>query len=432
MAKRLELQLASGGLSGKRFEVKPGGLRLGRSSSNDIHVPDEELSRNHCLFEIVGDYGIRVTDLASANGTYLNGSLLGNEPTELKEGDVIEVGKTVVKVVGEPKPDAPVVDLGFGDKSESTPIDTDRKRRSPVLSILWGFSILLVSAAMYLVLTTSKESTDSTTAITEEVPTLKEVWYEKIEADCKGIFRYELSLNSDGILMVSLDDVPSANRHVNKSKPLGENALKELSNMIPWDAVKDLDREYAGMEPDPPALTSWTLRLVYSHRVRTITITNTQEPNAFRIIREKLETFSKDELGIWAIQYSREKLIELATEAIALGRTKWEDRDVGYGHLAASIVAYKEANFYLETVEPKPECAAEAREGLARSMAELDSRYREQRFRADRAINLGQWEEARRELLVLMEMIPDRSDDRNREANTKLVDIDKRIQKGGK
>ena len=46
MVQRPELEIASGALAGKRFAVPPGGLRLGRSSSNDICIPDEELSRN--------------------------------------------------------------------------------------------------------------------------------------------------------------------------------------------------------------------------------------------------------------------------------------------------------------------------------------------------------------------------------------------------
>ena len=99
--KRLELEITNGELAGRRYEVKSGGLRLGRSSSNDIHVPDEELSRNHCLFETVGEAGVRVTDLASANGTLVNGVPLGNDPLELKAGDLIEVGKTVIRVVGD-------------------------------------------------------------------------------------------------------------------------------------------------------------------------------------------------------------------------------------------------------------------------------------------------------------------------------------------
>ena len=73
MGKRPDLLVTNGELAGKTFSVGAGGLRLGRSSSNDIHIADEELSRNHCLFEAVGDDVVRLTDLASANGTILNG-----------------------------------------------------------------------------------------------------------------------------------------------------------------------------------------------------------------------------------------------------------------------------------------------------------------------------------------------------------------------
>ena len=91
MAKRPDLVIMSGEMAGRRFAVGPVAVRLGRSSSNDIHVPDEELSRNHCLFEPFGETGLRVTDLASANGTSVNGVPIGSDPVDLKEGDVFEV-----------------------------------------------------------------------------------------------------------------------------------------------------------------------------------------------------------------------------------------------------------------------------------------------------------------------------------------------------
>ena len=43
----------------------------------------------------------------------------------------------------------------------------------------------------------------------------------------------------------------------------------------------------------------------------------------------------------------------------------------------------------------------------------------------------AQWETAPRELSILLEMIPDRDDNRNREASAKLIDVEKRM-KGGK
>ena len=75
--------------------------------------------------------------------------------------------------------------------------------------------------------------------------------------------------------------------------------------------------------------------------------------------------------------------------------------------------------------------AATAREGLERSKEELDRRCRDQRFLADRALNLKQWEEAKSALMVLMEMVPDRRDDRHRDAKTKLLSAESHLKKGG-
>ena len=257
---------------------------------------------------------------------------------------------------------------------------------------------------------------------------MKEVYYEKVEAGQDQIFRYEMTLSPDGVLKVSVDNVPAESRHVTKSQKLDEKALAELNDILAYKALREIDRAYEGVEPDPPALESWTLRVVYSTRVRTIRIVNTQEPEAFRAVREKLETFSKNQLGVWALQYSREKLVALAEESVALGRAKWEDRDVQYGNLFGAVKAYEEALFYLETVNPKPACADDARKGLEAAKAELESRYANQRFLADRAINLRQWETAQRELTVLLELIPDRGDDRNRAAAAKLIDVEKRMK----
>lgn len=433
MAERPELEIANGALAGKRFSVPQGGLRLGRSSSNDIHIPDEELSRNHCLFEAVGEDGVRLTDLASANGTSLNGRPLGDAPANLKVGDVIVVGTTILRVVAEgaPTPPAGTVDLGLGEKTvAASPAARASKRRSPLANILWAVAILVGAAAIYVLLVAppGAPSADVQAVPEDETPTVKEVYYEKVEANQNQIFRYEMTLSPDGVLKVAVDNVPAESRHVTKSQKLDEKALAELNDILAVKALREIDRAYEGVEPDPPALESWTLKVIYTTRSRTIRIVNTQEPEAFRAVREKLETFSKNQLGVWALQYSREKLIALAEESVALGRAKWEDREVQYGNLFGAVKAYEEALFYLETVNPKPDCAATARQGLELARAELEQRYANQRFLADRAINLRQWETAQRELSVLLELIPDRGDDRNRAAAAKLIDVEKRMK----
>ena len=421
----------NGALNGQRFEVKAGGLRLGRSSSNDIHIPDEELSRNHCLFEQVGEDGIRVTDLASANGTLVNGKALGSDPLVLKLGDIIEVGQTTISVVGDqPLPGAGDIDLGFGGSAKSP--SEPARRRSPFMNMLWPVAVLGAGAAIWLMLSAPQKTEEvAPVAEVESVPAVREVSYEKVEANLDGIFRYSLVVSADGRIRVTLDDTKE-NRHPTiPAKRLDERAMKDLNDILPPTALKGLDSEYVGAEPEAQSLTSWRLKVVYSTDVHEVRVVNTQEPESFRSVREKLEAFSKNELGIHAIQYSRDKLVALAEESIVLGRTKWEDREVRHGNLSDAIAAFKEAVFYLETIDPKPDCYADAREGLERAQKELDRRYADQRFLADRAINLRQWESAQRELTVLMEMVPDRGDDRNREAAAKLIDVEKRL-KGGK
>lgn len=435
MAKRPELMVVNGELSGRRYEVKESGLRLGRSSSNDIHIADEKLSRNHCFFEVVGDDGIRVTDLASANGTLVNGVELGGEAKVLSPGDEIEVGDTRIRIVGdEPGHLQSAVDLGLGASRETAENGADARISAPQnkRAALWFSALLFAAAAVALVMFYPVDSrhASETRPVEDDEPVLKEVYYEKVEADTQGIFRYEMTLSPDGVLKVKVDDVPKEKRHIVKSEKLDDAQLAELGDILSFSALKEIDREYAGAEDESRRLESWTLRAVYSNRIRSIKIVNTQEPDAFRAIREKLEAFSKNQLGIWAIEYSSEKLVELARDAVQLGKMKWEDRDVQYGNLHESMTAYREAIFYLETVDPKPSCHAEARDGLERSKKELDRRYTEERFLADRAINLGQWENAQRELRILLEMIPDRKDERNREATAKLIDIEKRMKSG--
>ena len=433
MAKRPELEIVNGPLTGKKFSVPKGGLRLGRSSSNDIHIPDEELSRNHCLFEAVGEAGVRVTDLASANGTILNGALLGNDPADLKPGDEILVGATKLRVLGDVPVVPRVVDLGLGGeapKASSPAAGETSRRRSPFANVLWIVALAAVAAAAYVVLQSPlKKPVDSLRAVSDNAnPTVKEVYYEKVEADSSSIFRYAVRLSADGVLNVEVDNVPDEKRHVSKSQRLDEKALAELNDILAFEKLRSIDREYVGVTSEPPELDSWALKVVYSNRVRSMKVVNTQEPDAFREIREKLETFSKNQLGVWALQYSREKLVALAVESVALGTAKWSDREVQYGNLYGAVKAFEEALFYLETVNPKPDCATEARQGLELAKKELDRRCREQSFLADRAINLQQWDVAQRELATLLELIPNRSDDRNRAAAAKLVDVERRMK----
>ncbi len=456
MAKRPELLITSGPMSGTRFEVGAGGVRLGRSSSNDVHIPDEELSRNHCLFEQSGEAGIRITDLASANGTFVNGEQLGSDSRELKGGDTIEVGSTKISVVGDEPPFAPraagikvaaTVDLGLGAASAEPAqggVASHKQskaqgghQRTMIANVLWVVAALTVAVAIAVVLCAPRESEKPVAPVVEEKTEQKLVSlrYEKVEADVTRVFSYRMEIDGFGILRVAFDDVPGENRHVDKKTKLSDKAKKRILEILEKPGFAALDDEYVGSSvEDENALKSFRIRVVRWNSIKDVLVENTQEPDAFREVREALETFSRNELGIWAIQYSKEKLIELSDESAKVGDAKWEDREVEYGNLSTAIKAYKDALFYLETINPKPDGYAEIKEKLARTEAELKQRYEDQRFRADKAMNLGDWETAQNELKILCELVPERDDPRHAEANARLVDVENRMKKarGGK
>lgn len=434
--KELFLRLDSGDEKGRIYKVTAMGMRLGRSSSNDIHVPDEELSRNHCLFELSATGELRITDLASANGTMVNGEKIGAETKTLKEGDIIEVGNTMLTVVDSDKPKVKI-DLGLQKKDEITEKseshDEEKSERPMWLNFVWLGVVILMVIAGYLLLQVPLENKNEITAISEsegELPqTLKSLDYEKIDADSSRIFRYHIIIDENAKISLELDDVPAANRHVRKSAKLSSKAIDRLLEMLSTQDVHMLEREYSGESPMTiNELKSYKLSTNIDGVIKECYIENAPEPEAFRDLREKLETFVNNELGIWSIQYPKEKLLELSYAAYELGDSKWDERDVEFGNIAAAIKAYDESIFYLDTINPKPEWFNQVRDNLRTAKEELDKRYKEQLFKADRAINIGHWEEAKTELGLLMEMIPDPEDDRHKTAERKLLDVTNRIK----
>ncbi|HUP47947.1 MAG TPA: FHA domain-containing protein [Thermoanaerobaculia bacterium] len=87
-ATRRILVCVDGPLNGQEFEIPPTGLIVGREGH--VRVPDEFLSRKH--FEVMpdGDGNIRVRDLGSRNGTFLN--TLPARDTKVGRGDEIRAG----------------------------------------------------------------------------------------------------------------------------------------------------------------------------------------------------------------------------------------------------------------------------------------------------------------------------------------------------
>jgi pSer/pThr/pTyr-binding forkhead associated (FHA) protein len=93
-AARVVLICVEGPLAGQEFEIPQGGLVVGREGH--VRVPDEFLSRRH--FEVARDEDglVRVRDLGSRNGTFLN--TLPARNTKIHTGDEIRAGVNRFKI----------------------------------------------------------------------------------------------------------------------------------------------------------------------------------------------------------------------------------------------------------------------------------------------------------------------------------------------
>jgi predicted component of type VI protein secretion system len=88
------LTVRQGPAPGKLFELVKDVVTIGRDVNNDIVLNDAEVSRNHARLTAQSG-GYLIEDLASTNGTFVNGQrLIG--PKLLNPGDVVGLGETIV------------------------------------------------------------------------------------------------------------------------------------------------------------------------------------------------------------------------------------------------------------------------------------------------------------------------------------------------
>jgi pSer/pThr/pTyr-binding forkhead associated (FHA) protein len=92
------LVVMSGPGQGRRLTVPPGGLTLGRDELlGPPFSTDNSVSRRHAAVDRRGDGSVDVTDLGSANGTYLNGRQV-TAATPMNDSDVLRLGRVELRL----------------------------------------------------------------------------------------------------------------------------------------------------------------------------------------------------------------------------------------------------------------------------------------------------------------------------------------------
>jgi diguanylate cyclase (GGDEF)-like protein len=79
---------------GRRHALVVGETVIGRSHRADIQIAHDSVSRRHARIQVEEEF-IRIADLGSTNGTYVNDVLVENR--KLRDGDLVKIGRTILK-----------------------------------------------------------------------------------------------------------------------------------------------------------------------------------------------------------------------------------------------------------------------------------------------------------------------------------------------
>src|SRR5215831_3266102 len=93
------LRVFGEGLFVTHFAPLRGTLTIGRSRTADLQVDHQSLSRTHVRLYL--DAPLRLEDLGSTNGTYLDARRLApHTATEIERGAIVEIGALLLQVGG--------------------------------------------------------------------------------------------------------------------------------------------------------------------------------------------------------------------------------------------------------------------------------------------------------------------------------------------
>ncbi len=447
---KIELEVEAGPERGRRYSVEPAGARIGRDPSNDFVVNDPSLSRFHCRIYLAGDGQARVADLGSTNTTEVNGSPISD--VALMPGDRIVIGDTTLRVMGaaplaaavissEPAererlppplaaPGAPVAATGapagevpdlFG-RNTSVADAATRKHVSKTLWLVLGL-IFVVTVVLALFKLGVFDLNRRNAIKGAPLPGL-EIQYEKVDATSSNIFRYELSLLNSN-LSARVDNLADA-KHMVKDKKLDQGALGKLVSQLENTGFFALESEYKGAQTD--ILDSHDLTLTMGARTKRVIVVNRVMPEAFKKATDIVETFGQNTLSLASLSVSPERLTEMARDAMLQGKKYFDEKEVSFGNLFKAMKAFEAADVYLETLEPKPDFYPDVIGGRSDAKKLLQERYDDRNFRSEKSIKIQDWMDASKNLRIILESIPDREDERYKQAQVKLMDVERHLK----
>jgi pSer/pThr/pTyr-binding forkhead associated (FHA) protein len=114
----VRLKFLFGPLSGQTVPLAAGELVIGRDNDCGFGPMSDFVSRQHCVLTLTED-ALTIRDLGSKNGTFVNGSRVGNLATVLTHGAIVSVGDFVFQIDIESARIPYLVDLLMADPTST-------------------------------------------------------------------------------------------------------------------------------------------------------------------------------------------------------------------------------------------------------------------------------------------------------------------------
>ena len=129
----VEVTLKMPGQPDSLLSIPPGQYQIGSSEAVPIQLPFVGVSKLHCVLQ-AQETSLRIADLGSSNGTYLNGQRIGREFVDVPADSDIEIGSVHI-VVGTARAPSKPVRAASAPQPVPFPDDSERQFKSRVLAV---------------------------------------------------------------------------------------------------------------------------------------------------------------------------------------------------------------------------------------------------------------------------------------------------------
>lgn len=89
------LEIVRGPNEGKKYKFKKPHITIGRNEA-DLVLMDLDISRTHCLIEVLGPQSVFLRDMGSTNGTILSGNKIQSE--KIPSGSEFSLGNSTLRI----------------------------------------------------------------------------------------------------------------------------------------------------------------------------------------------------------------------------------------------------------------------------------------------------------------------------------------------